>query len=73
MERLDDRAESPWMLERHDDVIFSLVDGFVWASWPDSASAVKLGSFYTVSTGMRDFLAQGSIGERLTSAIPLSE
>ena len=73
MERLDDYLEASWASETPGNVIFSLVDGYVWASWPDSSAAVKLGSYYPVSTGMRDFLAQSAIGEQLTSAIPLSE
>jgi hypothetical protein len=73
MERRDDYLEASWTSETHGNVIFSLVDGNVWASWPDSSAAIKLGSYYQVSTCMRDFLAQSALGDQLISAIPLSE
>ena len=73
MERFDDCIDDSWMTDRRGDVVFSLVDGFVWASWPNASEAVKLGSYYEVSAMMRDFLDQSALGERLTSAIPLSE
>ncbi|MBO9518399.1 MAG: hypothetical protein J7493_10055 [Porphyrobacter sp.] len=46
-------------------VIFSLKDGVVWVSWPDSAGAVRLGEVGEVSAMMRDFLQQVELGERL--------
>jgi len=48
-----------------DDVIFSVEDGIVWASWPGTSETVELGSYYIVVTIMRDFLAQYDLGERL--------
>ena len=73
MERLENRYDDSWKSEPRGDVIFSLVDGYVWASWPGASATVKLGTYFEVSTMMRDFLAQSALGERLTSAIPLSE
>jgi hypothetical protein len=48
-------------------VILSLVDGFVWASWPGTIASVKLGDEASVTAVMRDFLAQCELGERLTN------
>ena len=48
-----------------DDVIFSVEDGIVRASWPGTSEAVELGSYYAVVFIMRDFLAQYDLGERL--------
>ena len=47
-------------------VIFSLVDGTVWASWPGKSTSVELGHCDGVTFMMRDFLAQCDLGERLT-------
>jgi hypothetical protein len=46
-------------------IVFSSRDGFVWASWPDSDGAVRLGRHDMVANMMRDFLAQDDLGERL--------
>ena len=46
-------------------ILFSLRDGYVWATWPDTEAAVKLGRHEMVSEMMRDFLAQDAVGERL--------
>jgi hypothetical protein len=53
--------------ERHRerDMIFSLRDGFVWASWPDTDATVRLGRHDKVAAMMRDFLAQDALSERL--------
>ena len=51
-----------------DDLIFSLTDGYVWASWPGTVASVKLGTHATVRAVMRDFLAQCELGDRLTNA-----
>ena len=46
-------------------VIFSLEDGFVWASFPGTEGAIKLGNSNAVTAMMEDFLAQYAIGKRL--------
>ena len=51
----------------HGDVIFSFVDGFVWASWPGAVSVVRVGDYEAVIAAMRDFLAQCELGERLAN------
>src|SRR4030095_2020676 len=52
--------------ERGLGIIFSLRDGFVWASWPDSDASVRLGSHDLVAAMMRGFLGQDAIGLRLS-------
>ena len=47
-------------------IIFSLRDGYVWASWPETEAAVRLGRHDLVAAMMTDFLAQDALGERLT-------
>jgi hypothetical protein len=51
--------------EREGDMTFSLRDGFVWASWPDTEATVRLGRHDVVASMMRDFLAQDALCERL--------
>jgi hypothetical protein len=51
-------------------IIFSSIDGFVWASWPETEATVRLGSHEMVANVMRDFLAQDALGERLTTRRP---
>jgi hypothetical protein len=46
-------------------IIFSLLDGHVWASWPGSDASVNLGAQEEVTEMMSDFLAQCELGERL--------
>ena len=46
-------------------IIFSSLDGYVWASWPDSNATIRLGRHEVVAAMMRDFLAQDSLGKRL--------
>jgi hypothetical protein len=46
-------------------IIFSSLDGFVWASWPETEAAVRLGRHEMVADMMRDFLAQDALGDRL--------
>lgn len=53
------------------DVIFSFVDGYVWASWPGSVSMVRVGGYEAAKTAMLDFLAQCEVAERLEQATPL--
>ncbi|HEY5721651.1 MAG TPA: hypothetical protein VIT45_04965 [Allosphingosinicella sp.] len=48
------------------EIVFSLADGFAWVSWPGTDAMMRLGAYETVTAGMRDFLAQGEVGERLT-------
>lgn len=53
-------------LRPENEIIFSLDDGCVWASWPDrDSSAVRLGGYHAVTAMMRDFLAQSALAERL--------
>ena len=47
------------------EIIFSLAEGFVSASWPGSATRVVLGSYEGVKAMMQDFLDQSALGERL--------
>ena len=53
-------------------IIFSLRDDFVWATWPDSEAAVRLGRHQIVASMMRDFLEQDALGERLAIRRPPS-
>jgi len=48
-------------------IVFSLRDGFVWASWPDTEAAVRLGQHSIVASSMEDFLAQDALGARLAA------
>jgi hypothetical protein len=57
----------------NDDLIFSLTEGYVWASWPGTVASVKLGSRAAVTAVMRDFLAQCELGDRLTNAKAVDE
>lgn len=41
-------------------IIFSFLDGHVWASWPDAKASVNLGALEGVTEMMRDFLAYSS-------------
>jgi hypothetical protein len=54
--------------EPNSEVIFSLMEGFVWASWPGAVSIVRVGRYQAVTASMRDFLAQCEVGERLAKA-----
>ena len=57
------RSNRAWQSELN--VIFSLRDGYVWASWPDGDAAVRLGEHEVVSAMMLDFLAQDELARRL--------
>jgi len=57
-----DRTDVP-----EEEIIFSLRDGFVWASWPDTNATVRLGRHGMVAAMMEDFLAQDAIGQRLAT------
>jgi len=57
---------------QHGDVIFSFLDGFVWASWPNTGPKLRLGRYETVKAEMRDFLSQCDLGVRLTNGTPKS-
>jgi hypothetical protein len=46
-------------------IIFSLLDGFVLASWPGTDASVRLGRHELVAAMMEDFLAQDALGKRL--------
>lgn len=58
--------------DKSDGVIFSYVDGFVWASWPGAGPKLRLGRYGTVTAEMNDFLAQCELGEKLAHATPKS-
>ena len=47
------------------EIIFSLVDDYVWATWPGTEATVKLGHCGDVIHMMRDFVAQCECGDRL--------
>jgi len=47
-------------------IIFSLDEGGVWASWYGSGPPLRLGSQEKVEAMMKEFLAQGELGRRLT-------
>jgi uncharacterized protein (DUF2237 family) len=51
-------------------IVFSLRDGLVWASWPDTEVSVRLGRHDMVASMMRDFLAQDALGRRLSARKP---
>ena len=46
-------------------IIFSLLDGYVLASWPGTDASVRLGRHEMVAAMMEDFLAQDALGRRL--------
>ena len=62
------QTRSGHSLNPEDEVIFSLRDGFVWASWPGTNAAARLGRYELVSAMMRDFLVQDDLGRRLERA-----
>jgi len=47
------------------DIVFSLKEGEVWASWYGQEEPLRLGTQHMVSQTMKDFLSEGEIGERL--------
>jgi hypothetical protein len=47
------------------NIVFSMEDGIIWASWPGKGVTVELGHYEGVTHMMRDFLAQCDLGERL--------
>jgi hypothetical protein len=47
------------------EIIFSLRDGYVWASWPGTNASVRLGRYEMVPAMMRDFLEQDALGQRM--------
>jgi hypothetical protein len=51
-------------------IIFSSRDGFVWATWPETEGAVRLGRHEIVAAMMEDFLAQDALGKRLAMRRP---
>jgi len=48
-------------------ICFSSLNGFVWASWPETDATVRLGRSEMVANMMRDFLAQEALGEMLAT------
>ena len=53
-------------MERHGEIIFSLLEETVWASWDGQSKSVALGHYGIVTHMMRDFLAQCALGEELS-------
>jgi len=68
MKRSEGGCDDQGICRPEDDLIFSLAEGFVWASWPGTRASVKLGIQTSVTAVMRDFLAQCELGERLAKA-----
>jgi hypothetical protein len=58
--------------ERELEVIFSLREGYVWASWPTTVLCMRIGPHDVVAAMMEDFLAQDALGERLMREVPKS-
>jgi hypothetical protein len=54
-----------WETARDSGPVFSLTDGYVWASWYDGQQPVRLGPVDAVVERMQDFIAQSEFGERL--------
>ena len=52
-----------------DTIIFSLLDGYVLASWPGTDASVRLGRHEMVAAMMKDFLAQDELGKRLARSL----
>lgn len=52
-----------------DAIIFSLLDGYVLASWPGTVASVRLGRHEMVAAMMKDFLAQDELGKRLARSL----
>lgn len=67
MDRRQNVSDACDRIEPNADVIFSLADDFVWASWPGTDSKVRLGRCAGVTAMMRDFLAQCELADRLTN------
>jgi hypothetical protein len=55
----------PYGRDPDGEVIFSFIDGFVWASWPGAVSMVRIGRYEAVLAAMHDFVAQCELGDRL--------
>jgi len=55
------------------EIIFSSLDGYVWASWPNSNATIRLGRHDMVAAMMQDFLDQDSLGRRLGGHPPAGE
>ena len=56
------------MVMPEEEIIFSLRDDYIWASWPDTNATVRLGRHDMVAAMMQDFLAQDALGERLATS-----
>ena len=48
------------------EIVFSLEEGEVWASWNGHGPSLRLGSQNNVAEMMEDFLAQVEVGKRLS-------
>ena len=47
------------------EIIFSLIEGHVYVSWPGTVGSLKLGTHQAVSAMMEDFLEQNALSQRL--------
>jgi len=54
-------------LQTWPEVIFSMANGFVWASLQGKSAPIRLGEYESVKAMMQDFLDQSALGERLTA------
>jgi hypothetical protein len=45
--------------------VFSLTDGYVWASWYDGREPINLGAVDAVIERMQDFIDQSAFGAKL--------
>jgi len=59
-------GQGPIIPEPQSNIVLSLIDEYVWASWPGSVASVRLGRHDAVLRVMRDFLAQSALGESLS-------
>ena len=66
MRRPDDPSGDDATLQTWPEVVFSLANGFVWASLQGMPAPIKLGEYETVKAMMQDFLDQSALGERLS-------
>jgi hypothetical protein len=48
------------------EIVLSLRDGEVWASWPDARPPVQLGQHDSVVHMMRNFIRQSEVAEKLS-------
>jgi hypothetical protein len=62
----DDATISGSLFEPWNEIVLSAIDGYVWASWPGTSAAVRLGRFEAVLAMMQEFVDQSALGENLS-------